>query len=169
MSLTTSHTLGSYRMGSFLPNSFLFIDFQHCFLGVFCSFYKITSILICHIVGFISLAISILGGWDVCHLKGGIHSSVGSAKSFLYDIRKLRYAQNKMEYQILKIFNIRHSSVIKSAVCFISLATNMLEGFITFFSKGGIYSSVWSTKKFLYDIRGPRCKQNNMVYQISRI
>ena len=60
-----------------------------------------------------------VGGWDICHLKGGIHSSVGSAKSFLYDIRKLRYAQNKMEYQILKMFNIRHSSVIKSAVCFI--------------------------------------------------
>ena len=35
--------------------------------------------------------------------------------------------------------------------------------------EGEIHSSVCSTKTFLCDIREPRCKQNNMVYQISRI
>ena len=35
--------------------------------------------------------------------------------------------------------------------------------------KGGINSFVWSTKPFLYNIRKPRYKQNNMWYQISRI
>ena len=73
MSLTASHILESYRMGIFIPYSFPFFDFLHCFLGVFCSFYKITSIWICHVVGFISLAINMLVGWDICHLKGGIH------------------------------------------------------------------------------------------------
>ena len=34
---------------------------------------------------------------------------------------------------------------------------------------GGIYSSVCSTKTFLYSIMEPRYKQNNMWYQISRI
>ena len=48
MSLTTSHILGSYRMGIFLPDSFPFINFLHCFLGVFCRFNKIASICICH-------------------------------------------------------------------------------------------------------------------------
>ena len=98
MSLTASHILESCRMGSFLQESFPFIDFLHCFLGVFCTFYKIASIWICHMVCFISLAINMLVGWDICHLKGGIHSSVLSTKTFLYNIRKLRCSQNKMEY-----------------------------------------------------------------------
>ena len=34
MSLTASHILESYRMGSFLPDNFPFIDFLHWFLGV---------------------------------------------------------------------------------------------------------------------------------------
>ena len=96
MSLTASHILGSYRMGSFLPDNFPFIDFFHCFLGIFCSFYRIASIWICHIVCFISLAINMQVGWDICHLKGGIHSSVWSTKTFLYDIREPRYEQNNM-------------------------------------------------------------------------
>ena len=38
-----------------------------------------------------------------------------------------------------------------------------------FYWKDGIHSSVWSTKTFLYHIREPRYKQNNMWYLISRI
>ena len=35
-----------------------------------------------------------------------------------------------------------------------------------FYLKGGIHSSVWSTKKILYDIREPRYNQIKMGYQI---
>ena len=45
----------------------------------------------------------------------------------------------------------------------------MLDGWDISHLKGGICSSVWSTKTFLHDIREPRYKQNIMGYQISRI
>ena len=41
---------------------------------------------------------------NIPHLKGGIHSFVWSTKSFLYKIRELRYKQNNIGYQILKIW-----------------------------------------------------------------
>ena len=34
-----------------------------------------------------------------------------------------------------------------------------------FHLKVGIHSSIWSTKKFLYDIRKPRYKQIEILYQ----
>ena len=34
--------------------------------------------------------------------------------------------------------------------------------------KSGIRSFIWSTKTFLYDIREPRYKENNLRYQKSR-
>ena len=46
----------------------------------------------------ISLATSILEGWDIFHLKGHIHSFVLSTSSFLCDIREPRYGRNKMGY-----------------------------------------------------------------------
>ena len=51
----------------------------------------------------ISLATKMLEGWDIYHLKGGIHSFAWSTKTFLYDIRELRYKQNKMVYPISRI------------------------------------------------------------------
>ena len=70
--------------------------------------------------GLIFLATNILEGLDIINLKGGIHSSVWCTKTFLYDIRELRYKQIKMGYQISKIFDIGQSSVLKSDVpyCF---------------------------------------------------
>ena len=44
----------------------------------------------------------------------------------------------------------------------------MLEGLDIFHMKGGILRFIWSTKTFLYDIREPRYKQNNLGYQKSR-
>ena len=35
--------------------------------------------------------------------------------------------------------------------------------------KGGIHSSIWSTKAILYHIREPRYKQRNIGYKISKI
>ena len=50
----------------------------------------------------ISLVTNMLEGWYIFHLKGWIHRSVWSTKTFLYDIRELRYKQNNMVYQIPK-------------------------------------------------------------------
>ena len=44
-----------------------------------------------HLISLICLATIMGEGWDIFHLKGGIHSSVWSTKTFLYIIRKLRY------------------------------------------------------------------------------
>ena len=46
--------------------------------------------------------------------------------------------------------------------------TNILKGCDIFHMKGVIHSFIWSTKTFLYDIREPRYKQNNLGYQKSR-
>ena len=59
----------------------------------------------------LSLAINMLEGWDISHLKGEIHSSVWSTKTFLNDIRELRYKQNNMEY---KISNNEQYYILKS-------------------------------------------------------
>ena len=45
-----------------------------------------------------SMATNMLEGYDIFHLKGGIHSSVWSAKPFWYNIREPRYKQIKMAY-----------------------------------------------------------------------
>ena len=117
-------------------------------------------------VGFISLATNMLEGWDIFHLKSGIHSSVWSTKKILYDIRKLRYQQIKMGYQISKDLHTGETCVLKSDVCLFSLATNMLEDWDIFHLKSVIHSTVWSTKIFLYHIRKLRYKQIKMGYQI---
>ena len=62
----------------------------------------------------ISLVRNILEGWSIFHLKGGIHRSIWSTKTFLYDIVELRYKRNNMEYQISKFLNIEQSSVLKT-------------------------------------------------------
>ena len=53
-------------------------------------------------------------GWDILHLKSEIHSSVWSTKTFLYDIRELRYEQSIMDYQILRILDNDQSDIVKS-------------------------------------------------------
>ena len=47
----------------------------------------------------ISLATNMLEGWDIIYLKGEIHSFVSSTKSFLYDIRELRYKLNSIRFK----------------------------------------------------------------------
>ena len=58
------------------------------------------------------------------HLEGEVHSSVWSTKTFPYDKREPRYKQIKMGYQISKILDTGHSSVLKSDVpyCFTYLS-----------------------------------------------
>ena len=46
---------------------------------------------------------------------------------------------------------------------------NILEDWCIFHIKGKIDRSVWSTKTFLYGIKEPRYKQNDMGYHISKI
>ena len=62
----------------------------------------------------ISLVTNILEDWDIIHLKGEIHISVWSTKTFLYDIRELRYGQNNTGYQISRIWNNDHSNFFES-------------------------------------------------------
>ena len=50
-------------------------------------------------VWMISPATNRIDGWAIFHLKGGIHSSVGCTKIFLYDIRKPRNKKIEMGYQ----------------------------------------------------------------------
>ena len=62
-----------------------------------------------HGFSLISLATNMQESWDIIHWKGGIHSLVWNKKTFLYDIRKSRYKQFKIEYQISKCLNIGQS------------------------------------------------------------
>ena len=79
--------------------------------------YRVSQKRMCHSFCLISLATNMLEGFI---LKGGIHSSVSSTKTFLYDIMEPRYKQIKIGYQISKVLNMGQSSVLKSDVqyCF---------------------------------------------------
>ena len=48
------------------------------------------------------------------------------------------------------------------------MTTNRLEGLNIIHLKGGINSSIWSTKTYLYEIREPRYKQIKTGYHISK-
>ena len=75
---------------------------------------KKNSLNLCHSFCSPSLARNMLEDWKIIHLKGEIHSSVWSTKTFLYDIRELRYKQNNMRYQISRIINNDQSDIVKS-------------------------------------------------------
>ena len=100
------------------------------------------------------LATNMQEGWDIIHLKGEVHSSVWSTKTFLYDIRKLRYKQIKMGYQITKVLDIGQSCSLKSDVQYC----------LTYIS-----AALRFTKTFLYDIREPRYKQIKRGYPITKV
>ena len=68
-----------------------------------------------------------LDGWDKSPVIGGICRSVWSTKTFLHDIRELRYKQNKMGYQISRIHWISWNRIP--------------PGFIPNFSSYGHFSS----------------------------
>ena len=53
--------------------------------------------------------------------------------------------------------------------CFISPATNMLEGWYIIHFNDGIHSFLWSTKTFLNDTRKARYKQIKTGYKILKI
>ena len=80
----------------------------------------------------ISLSIDMLEGWYISHLKGGIHSSVWSTKTFLYNIREPRYKQNDMGYKMSRIWYNQQSDYLEiwycQDLCIISLAMNILGG-----------------------------------------
>ena len=79
----------------------------------------------------IFLATNMPEGCDIIHLKGEIHSSVWSTKTFLNIIREPKYKQIKMGYQISKVLYIGQSSSLKSdvqyclaALCFTEMGLN---------------------------------------------
>ena len=62
----------------------------------------------------ISLNRNILEGCCLFHIKGGIHRSIWSTKTFLNNIREPRYKRNNMEYHTSKFLNIEQSSVLET-------------------------------------------------------
>ena len=108
----------------------------------------------------ISLAINMLEGWDISHLKSGIHSSVCSTKRFLYNIRKQRYEQNNLGDKMSKIWYNEQYNYLEiwycKDLCIISLALNIIEGWDTSDFKGDVFWHVSSSNLFLYNIRQPK-------------
>ena len=103
-------------------------------------------------------------------MKGDIHSYVFSTSSFLCDIRKLRYRQNKIGYQIIKIVNNRlipySWNMMPCIVLLVSWPTNVTEKTACTQMKGGIPRYVFSISSPLCDIGELRYRQNNTEYQI---
>ena len=62
-------------------------------------------------ISIISLAINMLEGCDISHLKGGIHNSIWSTKTFLYDIREPRYKQNHICGIIFEVMEIEYLEI----------------------------------------------------------
>ena len=60
-------------------------------------------------ISIISMALKMIEGYVISHLKGGIHSSVLSIKTFLCDTHEPRHKQIKIGYQIKKILDIGKS------------------------------------------------------------
>ena len=80
-------------------------------------------------------------------------------------LRNFKFTQIMAFFVVSKLYIIQcvQTKMSRSFCLFLQL-----QGWDIFHLKGGIHSSVWSTKTFLYDIRGPRCKQIKMGYQISK-
>ena len=119
------------------------------------------------IVWLISLAANLLDGWDISHLKGGICSSVWSTETFLHDIREPRYKQSNMGCQISRILNDESIGYLEIwyhwDLFLIFLAIPILLG--------GDTSFLWyvpGSTSFVYNLREPKYKQNNLRHQNSR-
>ena len=50
--------------------------------------------------------------WYIFNLKVGVHSFVWSTKTFLFDLRELRYKLNNIGYQISKNLNNEQSNIL---------------------------------------------------------
>ena len=103
------------------------------------------------IVWIISPTTNMLEGWDIFNLKGGIHCSVWSTKTFLYNIREPRYEQNNMGYQISMIWNDKQSNILKSQR-FIHNFSFILGGLDTSHFKGDFLWHISGSNLFLYNI-----------------
>ena len=91
----------------------------------------------------------------------------------LYELKELQYATNIRRffnaYPVeLRLSLLEQSLATVQAVqgvnkkmsdsfCLISLAENILKDYDIFCLKGGIHSSIWNTKIYLYDARALRC------------
>ena len=69
---------------------------------------------------------------------------------------------------LLKGESKKNSLNLRRSFGLFSLATNILEGWDIIHLNGGIQSSVWSTKTFLYDIREPRYKQIKIGFRFQK-
>ena len=69
-------------------------------------------------ISIITLAMNILGGWDQFNLKGDTLRRASSSSSFLYNIKELKYKQNKMGHQISKKLDFQISIFLRSDIPF---------------------------------------------------
>ena len=95
---------------------------------------------------------------NILYLKGGLHSSVWSTKTFLYNIRKLRYKQNSMGYEISMIWNNYQSIFFHLEIWYycdlfiIFLAWTILEGWDKSYFKCDFLWHCSSSNPFLYKL-----------------
>ena len=76
--------------------------------------FRVWTKKLCHLFCLISLYTNMLEGWDIFHMKGGILRFIWSTKTFLYDIRELRYKQNNMGYKKPRDWNDKQSNFLES-------------------------------------------------------
>ena len=103
-----------------------------------------------------SPATNMLEGLDVLHLKGGIHSPIWSTKTFLYDIRELRYKPKNMGYQSSQISSNEQSNILKSDTPRFMYNFLAIKEAWTQPTKGDIFRCVSSSNLFLYNIKGAK-------------
>ena len=106
-------------------------------------------------------------------MKGDIYRYVFSTRSFLSYIGELRYRQNNIGYEIIKIVKFRlipHSlNLIPFVVLPVSRHPNIAQKTACTQIKDNIHRYMLSSSSPLCDIGKPRYSQNNMGYQISRL
>ena len=110
--------------------------------------------------------------WEIYQIKGDIHRNILSTSSFLRDIGELRYRQNNIGYQIIKIVRFRlipySLNLIPFVVLPVSWHPNIAQKTACTQIKDNIHRYMLSTSSPLCDIGKPRSSQNSMGYHISR-
>ena len=112
----------------------------------------------------LSPATTILEGWYILHLKGGIHSSAWSTKTFAYNVREPRYKQNNKGYNISRIWNNEQSHILKSDTAAIHKYCSY-EYFMRlgiFHLTNDILRQISSSNPYLYNIMEPKYKQSDI-------
>ena len=106
---------------------------------------------------------------DIFQMKGDIQRYVMSTNSFLSDIGELRYRQNNIGYQIIKIVKYRLISYLQNCIVLpISRLPNIAQRTACTQNVPINVTFHLSTNSLLCIIEEPSYRQNNKGYQILR-